>query len=194
MTIHRIRLLGDPVLRMRSEPVTNHRSPAVRLVAGDLRETLRDLQARHGMGRGLAAPQIGAPMRMVYIEIDEPWLLLNPEIVDVGTEDFLVWDSCFSFPDLMVQVQRANRIKVKFMDDRGEEQIVEVEGPLAELLQHEIDHLDGVLIVDRAAALDPFCLREEWNKRYSEVGLYGEPTPRHEPVEFNREAHPAHSR
>lgn len=194
MTIHRIRLLGDPILRMRSEPVTNHRSPAVRLVAGDLRETLRDLKARHGMGRGLAAPQIGAPMRMVYIEIDEPWLLLNPVIIDVGTEDFLVWDSCFSFPDLMVQVQRAYRIKVKYMDDKGEQQLVEAEGPLAELLQHEIDHLDGVLIVDRAAVLDPFCLREEWNKHYSEVGLYGEPTPRHEPVEFNREAHPIHSR
>ncbi len=111
MTIHRIRLLGDPVLRMRSEPVTNHRSPAVRLVGTDLKETMRDLKARHSLGRGLSAPQIGAPMRMVYIEIDEPWLLLNPEITDVGTEDFLVWDSCFSFPDFMVQVQRAYRIR-----------------------------------------------------------------------------------
>ena len=184
MTIHRILLLGDPVLRMRSEPVTNYRSPAVRLVATDLRETLRDLQARHGRGRGLAAPQIGAPIRIVYIHIDEPWLLLNPEIVDVGTEDFLVWDSCFSFPDLMVQVQRAHRIRVKYTDRRGEEQTVEAEGALAELLQHEIDHLDGVLTVDRAAGLDPFCLRGEWNKQYAELGAYGEPTPRHEPVGF----------
>jgi len=70
MTIHRIRLLGDPILRMRSEPVTNHRSPAVRLVAADLKETLRDLNARHGMGRGPAGPQIGAPIRMVYIGTD----------------------------------------------------------------------------------------------------------------------------
>jgi peptide deformylase len=182
MTIHRIRLLGDPILRMRSEPVTDHRSPAARLVATDLKETLRDLQARHGTGRGLAAPQIGAPMRMVYVEIDEPWLLINPEITDVGTEDFLVWDSCFSFPDLMVQVLRAYRIKVRYLDDRGEQQEAEVEGPMAELFQHEIDHLDGVLAVDRAAGLDPFCLREEWNKHYAEVGLYGEPTPRVEPA------------
>ncbi len=180
MTIHRIRLLGDPVLRMRSEPVTNHRSPAVRLVATDLKETLRDLEARHGMGRALSAPHIGAPMRMIYIEIDEPWLLLNPEITDVGTEDFLVWDSCFSFPDLMVQVQRAYRVRVNYLDARGEEQEVDAEGPLAELLQHEIDHLDGVLNVDRPAGLDPFCLRQEWNKHYGDVGLYGEPTPRHE--------------
>ncbi len=182
MTIHRIRLLGDPVLRMRSEPVTNHRSPAVRLVGTDLKETLRDLKARHGMGRGLPAPQIGAPMRMIYLEIDEPWLLLNPEITDGGTDDFLVWDSGFSFPDLMVQVQRAYRVRVQYLDRRGEEQEVDAEGPLAELLQHEIDHLDGVLNVDRPAGLDPFCLREEWNKHYADVGLYGEPTPRHVPL------------
>ena len=182
MTIHRIRLLGDPVLRMRSEPVTNHRSPAVRLVGTDLKETLRDLKARHGLGRGLSAPHIGAPMRMSDIEIADPSLLLHPEIPDVGTTDCLVWDSCFSFPDFMVQVQRAYRISVQYLDTRGEEQELDAEGPLAELLQHEIDHLDGVLIVDRPAGLDPFCLREEWNKHYGDVVLYGEPTPRHEPL------------
>ena len=179
MTIHRIRLLGDPVLRMRAEPVTNPKSPAVRLVGTDLKETLRDLKARHGLGRGLSAPQMGAPMRMVHLDIDEPWLLLNPEIVDVGTEDFLVWDECFSFPGLLVQVQRSYRIKVKYLDARGEEQVVEAEGELSELLQHEIDHLDGVLAVDRATGLDPFCFREEWNKHYGEDSRYGDPAPRH---------------
>jgi peptide deformylase len=120
---------------------------------------------------------------MVYVEIDEPWLLFNPEIVDVGTEDFLAWEGCFSFPDLMVQVQRAYRIKVNYVDSRGQEQTIEAEGALSELLQHEIDHLDGVLAVDRAGALDPFCLREEWNKHWAGEGLYGPPTMRHEPVE-----------
>lgn len=182
MTIHRVRLLGDPILRMRSEPVTDPKSPAARLVTSDLAETLRDLRARHGMGRGLAAPQIGAPMRMVYIELDEPWLLVNPEIVDVGTEDFLVWDSCFSFADLVVRVQRAYRIKVNYVDRTGTEYTVEAEGALAELLQHEIDHLDGVLAVDRATGLDPFSLREEWNKHYSDAGLYGPPALRLEPA------------
>ena len=82
----------------------------------------------------------------------------------------------------MVQVQRAYHIRVSYLDARGKEQEVDAQGPLAELLQHEIDHLDGVLIVDRPAGLDPFCLREEWNKHYGDVGLYGEPTPRHEPL------------
>ncbi len=182
MTIHRIRLLGDPILRTRSEPVDDPKSPAARLVATELKETLRDLKARRCMGRGIAAPQIGAPMRMIFIEVDEPWLLVNPEIVEVGTEDFLVWDDCCCFPDLKVKVQRAYRVKINYFDGRGEQRTVEAEGPLAELLQHEIDHLDGVLSVDRTTGLDPFCLNEEWNKHYSEKGRYGDPAPRYSPV------------
>lgn len=182
MTIHRIRLLGDPVLRSRCEPVTNPKSPAVRLVADDLRETLRNLKVRHGFGRGLAAPQVGAPLRLVYIEIEEPWLLINPEIVDVGTEDFFVWDDCYSFPALLVRVQRAHHIKVKYLDSAGKEQVVEASDSLAELLQHEIDHLDGVLAVDRATGLDPFCLREEWNLRYAEKGRTSRPALRAPPA------------
>lgn len=169
-------------MRTRCEAVTDPRSPAVRLVSADLKDTLCDLKARHGTGRGLAAPQIGAPMRMVHIHIDEPWLLLNPEIVEVGAEDFLVWDDCFSFPDLMVQVQRAYSVRVKYLDERGREREIEAEGALAELLQHEIDHLDGVLAVDRACGLDPFCIREEWNKTHGQEVRYGEPQPRYEPV------------
>ncbi len=69
-----------------------------------MRETLRDSQSRFGSGRGIAAPQIGAPVRMVYIEMDKPWVLINPEIVDIGNDDFTVWDDCFSFPNLLVRV------------------------------------------------------------------------------------------
>lgn len=178
MTVHRIRLLGDPILRARCEPVTKPRSAAVRLVIDDLKDTLRDWQSRFGAGRGIAAPQIGAPVRIVYIEMDRPWVLINPEIVDIGTDDFTVWDDCFSFPNLLVHVSRAYRIRVRYLDVRGVEQEVEVEGDRAELLQHEIDHLDGVLAVDRAHGLDPFCLREEWNRHYAHQGRYGEPEPR----------------
>jgi peptide deformylase len=147
-------------------------------VADDLKETLRDWQSRFGMGRAIAATQIGAPIRLVYVEMDKPWLLVNPEIVDVGDEDFHVWDDCFSFPNLMVRVQRAYRIKVKYHDLKGKAHSVELERDVAELLQHEIDHLDGVLAVDRAVGLDPFCLREEWNRHYQAAGRYGEPFPR----------------
>jgi peptide deformylase len=151
------------------------------MVADDLRDTLRDWQARHGYGRGIAAPQIGAPIRLIHIEIDRPWTLVNPEIVDIGDTDFTVWDDCFSFPGLMVRVSRAYQVRVRYQDLAGREHFIEAERDLAELLQHEIDHLDGVLAVDRATGLDPFCLKEEWNRHWAAQGRYGEPAPRWAP-------------
>jgi peptide deformylase len=178
MAVRPVRLLGDPVLRSECEPITKPRSAAVRLVADDLQETLRELKTRYGMGRGLSAPQIGAPLRLIYIEIDKPWYLLNPSIVDIGTEDFLVWDDCFSIPNLLVRVQRSHEVKVTYQDLKGKTHTVSARGELAELLQHEIDHLDGILIVDQPAGLDPFCVREEWNKHYSHGGPYSDPISR----------------
>jgi peptide deformylase len=178
MAIRPVRLLGDPILRARCEPVNKVRSPAVRVVADDLQDTLRDLKQQHGKGRGLSAPQIGAPMRVVYIETDRPWFLVNPEIVDIGTRDFAVWDDCFSIPGLRVRVQRSYRVQVAYTDLAGRGHTVDAEGELAELLQHEIDHLDGVLIVDRPTGLDPFCLEAEWQKHYASEGRCGEPALR----------------
>lgn len=175
MTIHRIRLLGDPILHTRCDSITKPRSAAVRVVVDDLRETLRDWQSRFGVGRAIAAPQVGAPLRIVHAEMDRPWVLINPEIVEVGSDDFPVWDDCFSFPNLLVRVLRAYRIRVRYLDARGEPREVDVEGEKAELLQHEIDHLDGVLAVDRPHGPHPFCLREEWNRLYTAADRYGAP-------------------
>ena len=96
----------------------------------------------------------------------------------IGTDDFLVWDDCFSLPNLVVRVQRAYEVKVAYQDLKGKPHTISAKGELAELLQHEIDHLDGVLAVDRPVGLDPFCIREEWNKHYAVQGRYGEPQPR----------------
>jgi peptide deformylase len=182
MTIHRTRRLGDPILRERCQRIAGPRSPAARVVADDLRDTLRDWRERGASGRGISAPQIGAPIRLVLIvESNRRRTLVNPEIVDVGDEDFLVWDECCSFPDLMVHVLRAYRITVKYEDFAGKTHMLEAEGPLAELLQHEIDHLDGVLAVDRASGLDPFCLREEWSRHWGNEGRCGKPTARELP-------------
>ena len=182
MTIHRTRRLGDPILRERCQRIANPRSPAVRVVADDLRDTLRDWRERGVAGHGMAAPQIGAPIRMILVmDSSRRRTLLNPEIVDVGDEDFLVWEECPSFPDLMVRVQRAHRVTVKYEDFVGKSHTLEAEGPLADLLQHGIDHLDGVLALDRACGLDPFCVRDEWNRHWASEGRYGQPTPRELP-------------
>jgi len=181
MTIHRIRLLGDPVLRTRCEPISRPRSTAVRVIADDLRETLRDWQSRFGSGRAIAAPQVGAPVRMIHVEMERPWVLINPEIIEVGADDFPVWDDCFSFPNLLVRLVRAHRIRVRYQDLKGDSHEVELEGERAELLQHEIDHLDGVLAVDRPHGPQAFCLREEWNRQYTPADRYGVPEARSEP-------------
>lgn len=145
----------------------------------DLRDTLLTARKRYGMGRALAAPQIGAPVRVVLIETDRKrTAMVNPEIVDVGADDFQVWDDCFCFPDVLVRVSRAHRVAVRFVDLRGKERVLELEGPMAELVQHEVDHLDGILALDRAAGLDPFAYRTEWEKHHPAADRYGPPTAR----------------
>lgn len=176
MTVRRIRQLGDPVLRARCKRVQEPASAATRLVADDLRDTLRAAKKKYRMGRALAAPQIGAPVRIVVLETEnQRWTMVNPEITDVGPEDFLVWDDCFSFPNLLVRVTRAYRASLSYQDLKGNPHGMDLEGPMAELLQHEIDHLDGILAVDRATGLDPFAFRAEWEKLHSLEERYGSP-------------------
>lgn len=179
MAARRIRQLGDPILRARCERVLNPQSAATRLVADELRDTLRTAKKKYKMGRGLAAPQIGAPVRIVFVEIDKQrWTMINPEITDVGRDDFLVWDDCFSFPNLLVRVSRAYQVTVSYTDLKGKQHSLNLEGPMAELLQHEIDHLDGILALDRASGLDPFAFRSEWEKRHKPEDRHGPPQPR----------------
>src|SRR5213594_2465750 len=179
MAARRIRQLGDPILRVRCTPVEDPKSPAVRLLSDDLRDTLRIAKKKYDMGRALSAPQIGAPVRVVLVETGKfRATMINPEITDVGSEDFLVWDDCFSFPNLLVRVNRAYQITVSYSDPKGKQHAMEVEGPMAELLQHEIDHLDGILALDRASGVDPFAFRSEWEKVHKPGERYGPPKPR----------------
>src|SRR5436853_6885677 len=137
MAVRRIRLLGDPILRVRCERVQNPKSAATRLLADDLRDTLRVAKEKHKMGRALAAPQIGAPVRIVFVAIDKQrWTMINPEITDVGPDDFLVWDDCFSFPNLLVRVTRAYQLPGSYTDQKATQHTIDVEGPMAELPQH----------------------------------------------------------
>lgn len=182
MAIRRIRQLGDPVLRARCEPVLDPRSASIRLVADDLRDTLRSARKRHRLGRALAASQIGAPVRVVFLESErQRWTMVNPEITDVGPDDFLVWDDCFCFPNLLVRITRAYQVTVHYTDLKAKEHTLALEGPMAELVQHEIDHLDGILAVDRAAGLDPFAYRAEWEKVHAAAERHGAPVPRELP-------------
>jgi peptide deformylase len=181
MAVRRIRQLGDPILRTRCELVADPKSAAARLVADDLRDTLKVAKQRYKMGRALAAPQIGAPVRMVIVETGKQrWTMVNPEITDVGPDDFLVWDDCFCFPQLLVRVSRAYQVFVSYVDLKGKAHTMTALGPMAELLQHELDHLDGILAIDRPVGNDPFAFRSEWEKHHVPTERYGEPTTRDE--------------
>lgn len=179
MAVRRVRQLGDPILRARCERVQSAKSAATRLVADDLRDSLRVAKKKYKMGRALAAPQIGAPVRIVFVEMDKQrWTMINPEITDVGADDFLVWDDCFSFPNLLVRVTRAYHVTVSYTDLKDKQHTLQLEGSMAELLQHEIDHLDGILALDRASGVDPFAFRSEWEKLHKREERYGSPQPR----------------
>src|SRR5438094_1005340 len=162
MAVRRIRQLGDPILRVRCERVQNPKSAATRRVADDLRDSLAVARKKYKMGRALAAPQIGAPVRIVFVQMDKQrWTMINPEITDVGPDDFLVWDDCFSFPNLLVRVNRAYHITGSYTDPKGKQHTMELEGPMAGLLQDEIDHVAGILALTPAGAVDPVGFRSE---------------------------------
>jgi len=157
--------LGNPLLWQPSAAVIDVQSGETRAIIRDLSDTLAGFRERTGFGRGIAAPQIGALRRIIFIRMQPAGFagaLVNPAVVWSSSERMELWDDCFSFPDLMVRVSRAARVRVDYQDERGARQSIEAEGDLSELLQHEIDHLDGVLAVDRAVAPHALMTRAEW--------------------------------
>ncbi|HTX17878.1 MAG TPA: peptide deformylase [Bacteroidota bacterium] len=159
MAVRRIRLLGDPILRTKCRPVKDVKSSSSRALARDLRDTLNDFRKRRRFGRGIAAPQIGKPVRMIYIKPKGLGALLNPTITKRSKGTFELWDDCFSFPELLVRVRRYRSIRVTYVDEEGTPRSISATGKLSELLQHEIDHLDGILALDRAISTRSIVLR-----------------------------------
>lgn len=161
MAAKRILQLGDPVLREVSAPVTP--GGRTREVLECLRDTLHEFQRTHGFGRGISAIQIGEPLRLIYLEFEGArYALCNPRFESMSEERFEMWDDCFSFPDLMVKLERAVRVAVAYEDENGAPRRLEASGALSELLQHEMDHLDGILAVDRALDGNSLATRAEY--------------------------------
>lgn len=169
MAVREILLLGDPQLWRPSEAVTDIRSTETREIISDLAATLANFRAGHGFGRAIAAPQIGAHRRVLFVNMNDgtfgPAPLINPQIVRASSEMMELWDDCFSFPELMVRVRRHVEVDVSYLNESGESQLVTARGDLSELLQHEIDHLDGILATDRAIDERSFALRAEVMKQ-----------------------------
>jgi peptide deformylase len=176
MPIRPILQLGDPLLRQRCSLVTNPASKETGELVADLADTLAHWRATTGYGRGIAAPQIGVLARVIFLKLPEaePWPLINPEIIARSDERIVVWDACLSFLSIFMQVERCRQIRVQYQTLRGE--TVEIEAgedrSLSELLQHEIDHLDGILAIDRVIDVKTICTREQFEKRYRDQSPY----------------------
>lgn len=160
--IREIRLYGDPVLRAMSEAVEEI-DDRVRRLIDDLTETMYDAE-----GIGLAAPQVGVPLRVFVYDVRDPEIapgvLINPEIVE---REGAVRDEegCLSLPGLAEIVERAERVVVRGLDREGNPVEMEATGLLSRCFQHEKDHLDGVLFIDRVSPLKRRMLLRKWKKR-----------------------------
>lgn len=144
--------LGDSILRQPSDDVAPEElaSPKLLSLIEDLRDTLREFQRQHNTGRGIAAPQIGVHKRVIYIETKEfSYTLINPRFVFKSAELFSVWDSCFSYWGIEFRVLRHCTVKIEYTSLSGEVLTLDASDSLAELLQHELEHLDGNLAIDQ---------------------------------------------
>lgn len=139
-----IRTFGDPVLKSKAKPVDNF-DESLEQLASDMLDTMREHE-----GVGLAANQVGRLKRILVAALeDEEFVIVNPEVHEAGGEREKDVEGCLSIPEIQVQVERLNQITVSGLDQTGAPVRVEAEGLLARILQHEVDHLDGVLILDR---------------------------------------------
>lgn len=170
MGIRKLRYDGDPILAKRSAEVIGV-DDKIRALVKDMYETMY-----HYNGVGLAAPQIGILKRIVVIDTGnkgEKLTLINPEILD-QKEEYLVQEGCLSFPDLYGTVRRYKWVKAKALDVNGKEYTFEARDLLAQAVQHEIDHLNGVLFTELVV-----------NDEYYLVSDNGKTTP----VSYNSELH-----
>ena len=174
MAVLEIRLFGDPVLKQRSDPVTRFDAELARF-GDDLLETLRDAH-----GAGLAAPQVGVLKRMFAYDIppdpetgEHPsGVLVNPVITRwEGEQDGE--EGCLSFPGIYYACKRAMEVTVEAVDLGGQALRVDGEGLLARCIQHEVDHLDGVLFIDRLSRGDRKRALKQWREREFDLEFEG---------------------
>jgi len=164
MTIKPLIILPDPLLRQVSKPVERV-DDSLRRLADDMLETMYDAP-----GIGLAAIQIGLPLRLLVIDLakedDEPapHVFVNPEILDSSDERSVYEEGCLSIPEYYAEVERPASVRVKYVDRDGREQEMMAEGLMATCLQHEIDHLNGVLFIDHISKLKRDMVMRKFRK------------------------------
>jgi len=149
-TLKDLLLLGDPRLYENCEPILKSELPFVQDWVADMANVMQEVRTKYNFGRAIAAPQLGIMKRLIYMNIDKPIVFINPELIDLSNDVFELWDDCMSFPNLLVKVQRHRSLTIKYLDEHWQLQEWQVKNDLSELLQHEYDHLNGILCTMRA--------------------------------------------
>jgi peptide deformylase len=162
----KILILGNPLLREISSPVYDFKSSETKTDIESLKKELENFRRKSGFGRGISAVQTGIKKRIIALNLGkETFCIINPEITSRSAETFLMWDDCMSFPDLVVKVERNSFISISYYDETGKSmEWNNLSKDISELLQHEIDHLDGVLAVDRAVEKTDIIYKKEYLK------------------------------
>lgn len=183
MTILEIAKMGNPVLRSVANPVDLRDLVVVngdiQILIDDMIDTLRSARPT---GAGLAAPQVMRPLRIVVVEVranprspERPLtpltILINPVITAYGQEQVSGWERCYSLPGLRGWVPRSSEVTVEAFDRTGEKFTMHGDGFLAKVLQHEIDHLNGILYPDRISDFTRFMYEEEFTAHWDEMQI-----------------------
>ena len=170
MSILKVARMGHPVLRAKTRPVEKAeiKNHALQKLIDDMIETMAEY---HGVG--LAAPQVHERVRLFVALLDpaadddqppEPTAIINPDIAVVGSDVVEDWEGCLSIPDIRGRVPRAREIKVRALDRRGDRIELRAQNFAARVIQHETDHLDGVLFFDRMKSFESLTFLEEYSR------------------------------
>jgi len=174
MSILKVARMGHPVLRAKARPLEKSeiRSVVVQKLIDDMMDTMAEY---HGVG--LAAPQVHEGLRLFVAALDDgeeedegeaaPLALINPEITVIGSELVEDWEGCLSIPDVRGRVPRAREIKVRAYDRKGERIELRAHDFPARVIQHETDHLDGVLFFDRMASFQSLTFLDEYSRYWA---------------------------
>lgn len=155
-----ILLLGNPALYEISEEVKEEELELLRPVFEDMFDCIRGIRRDCGFGRAIAAPQIGIKKRLICMLTDQPRVIINPTLEPVGDELMELWDDCMSFPKLLVRVRRCRRCILRYRDENWQPQELLMEDGMSELIQHEYDHLNGILATMRAVDSKSFAMKK----------------------------------
>ncbi|MBP7330874.1 MAG: peptide deformylase [Desulfotomaculaceae bacterium] len=154
MAVYKIVEIGDEILKEKAKPVKSINANIIKLL-DNMADTLADAK-----GAGLAAPQIGVSKRVIVVDVGEGlYEMVNPQIINTAGQETDV-EGCLSIPGLVGDVTRAATVKVRYLDRHGKEKNLTAKGMLARALQHEIDHLEGILYIDRAVNIRKLSKKE----------------------------------